>query len=154
PAIYLQLKEKLDPPDALAVTNEIIIAVSSDVDRAFDKKHGLMKIQDPFQRWQKYRNNLTAEGFGLFNKITNVEVSPERMHYVVSRCIFHDFLTQAGAPEINHFICDYDIMAHGRLFPEFDFSRNGSLENTMGHGNACCHYTWEVKPKPDLTISG
>ncbi|HEX3047957.1 MAG TPA: hypothetical protein VHY08_24610, partial [Bacillota bacterium] len=47
PAIYLQLKEKLDPPDALAVTNEIIIAVSSDVDRAFDKKHGLMKIQDP-----------------------------------------------------------------------------------------------------------
>jgi hypothetical protein len=145
PAIYLQLKEKLDTPNALTVMNEIVIAISSDVDHATIKKHGLMKITDPFARWQKYRKELSAEGFGLFNKITDVEATQELMHYIVHRCIFHEFLTQAGAAEITHFICDYDRMAHEKLFPEYEFSRNGSWENTLGHGRDCCHYVWQVK---------
>jgi hypothetical protein len=88
---------------------------------------------------------LAAEGFGLFNDIRDVEVSEPRMHYIVYRCIFHDFMSQTGTPEITHLICDYDQLCHAKLFPEFEFSRNGAWENTLGHGNDHCHYLWRVK---------
>ncbi len=145
PAIYLVLKERFGTEIALPLIERVIVMVSTGVDSAFEEAHGLHRISDPLERWKAYRRGLSAGGFGRFNRMEDEEPSPDRMSYTVRRCIFHDCFTEAGAPEITRFICDYDRTAHERLFPELAFSRDGSWENSIGHGKDHCRYLWEKK---------
>ena len=145
PAIYLELKSVCDEETATKLIDEITVKVSSDVDHSFEQRHGLPEIADPFERWKTYRNGLAAGGFGRFNVMEDVEVSENRMAYIVRRCIFHDCFSDAGVPELTHHICDYDLNAHRKLFPELEFSRDGSSQNSIGHGKEYCRYVWERK---------
>ncbi len=145
PAIYLRLKAEFPESATMKAMNEIVIKVSWSVDLRFIKKHKLLSIENSFTRWRKYRNKLASEGFGLFNDIRDVEVTEQKMHYIVYRCIFHDFMSRTGVPELTRLICDYDKLCQAKLFPELEFDRNGAPENTLGHGSDCCHYLWQLK---------
>jgi len=145
PAMYLKLKKKFQSDKAFEIMNEIIISVSFTFDNNTSKKHNLFIINDPFERWLKYRSTLIANGFGAFNDIDDVYISKERIHYVVNRCIFNDFFTETGTPELTKLICDYDKLYHSGIFKEFYFDRNGSWNNTIGYGNKICHYVWKDK---------
>ena len=145
PVFYLNFKKKFDDEKALEIINEIIIKISFTFDNNTSKKNYLSIIRDPFERWLKYRSTLIAEGFGAYNKIEDVYINRNRMHYIVKRCIFHDFFVETGTPELTPLICDYDQLYHSSIFKEFYFDRNGSWKNTIGHGAEVCHYVWKDK---------
>lgn len=145
PAIYLELTKRFGTKTALTLIDRVIVMVSTRVDRAFEEVHGLHRIPDPFERWKAYRRGLSESGVGRFNLMEDEEPNPDRMSYTVRRCIFHDCFTEAGVPELTRFICDYDLTARARPFPEFVFSRDGSPDNCIGHGEDSCRYLW-VRP--------
>jgi hypothetical protein len=142
-ALYLNLKKKVTKEKALEIMKQIVIRLSSSIDYSIARKSLLFAIPDPFERWIRYRSGLITDGFGLYNEIEDVYISWERIHYVVKRCIFHDAFVEAGTPELTHLICDYDQTFHNTLFKEYYFDRNGSWNNTIGHGAEICHYVWK-----------
>ena len=144
-AFFLQLKYNFPVPIAMEVMNEIVIKVSFMVDLSFAKKYKLMSVKDPFERWCTFRKALTLTDFGPFNKMEDLEINEEKMHFIVTRCIFHDCFSEVGTPEITKLICNYDKIFYDHLFRELEFNRNGSWENTIGHGMECCHYMWKRK---------
>lgn len=145
PAFYLLFKNKFDTDKALEITNEIVKIISHTFDYNTSKKNSMFIINDPFERWLKYRSTLIADGFGAYNEVEDVYISRNRMHYIVKRCIFHDFFKETGTPELTPLICDYDQLYHSTMFKEFYFDRNGSWKNTLGHGAEVCHYVWKDK---------
>ncbi|MBN2440156.1 MAG: L-2-amino-thiazoline-4-carboxylic acid hydrolase [Spirochaetales bacterium] len=141
--IYITLKRKADNEKAFRIMKEIVMKLSYTMDYSMAKKHLFFEISDPFQRWIRYRSVLITEGFGVYNEIEDVYISNERIHYTVKRCIFHDVFTAAKTPELTALICDYDQTFHGTVFKEYYFDRNGSWNNTIGHGADICHYVWK-----------
>jgi len=145
PSLYLAFLKKFNKEEALSIMNEIVLKVAYTVDYESSKKHYLFTIKDPFERWLKYRSILITHGFGPHNEVEDVYISKTRMHYIVKRCIFHDFFKETGTPELTPMICDYDFIYHSALFKEFYFDRNGSNKNTLGYGADVCHYVWKDK---------
>ena len=91
PGFYLGFKKKYPPDKALEIMNELIKIISHTFDTDTSKKNFIFTIEDPFERWLKYRSTLIAEGFGAYNDVEDVYISRSRMHYIVKRCIFNDF---------------------------------------------------------------
>lgn len=151
-AIYFNLQEKLGKEKALEISGEVIIKASLEADYSFMKKYKMHKIKDPFERWKKYRKALACEE--KFNETQDIEVSECRLHYIVKRCIYNDFFTEVGAPELTGFICESDrIFFSDMLFRDLNFHRGDSWRNTIGYGSETCCYIWEPKREPVNTGS-
>ena len=79
---------------------------------------------------------------GKFQEVEVVARSGDRCHVRMHRCVYHEFFTELGHPEITYAICDSDQIFYDALFPEYRFDRNGSWKNTIAHGAPCCDYVW------------
>ncbi|EHP85466.1 L-2-amino-thiazoline-4-carboxylic acid hydrolase [Methanotorris formicicus] len=61
-----------------------------------------------------------------------------KRHFIIKECIFHDFFTGVGIPELTKLFCEIDKVFFSKAFPEFEFHRNGSWENTIAYGKDFC----------------
>jgi hypothetical protein len=56
-----------------------------------------------------------------------------------------DFMQEAGTPELTRIFCASDHEFSPKAFPEFEFSRGDSPENTLAYGKTRCEYLFKKK---------
>lgn len=140
PALCLDLKRRLG--DRAPVVNLVAAVVNAAHEQA-SRTAGLHHLADPCERWHAYFDRMLVRGAGAYNENECVSLDPQRFHARVYRCVFAELAQETGVPELGGLVCDLDISFHQRLFPTFQFHRNGSVRNTLAHGGVCCEYVWE-----------
>ncbi|MBN1413227.1 MAG: L-2-amino-thiazoline-4-carboxylic acid hydrolase [Spirochaetales bacterium] len=143
PAFYLNFRKKFTGEQSMEFMKYIVHEISNVFDYNLSRKFKFQEIKDPFKRWLRYRSTLITESFGPFNEFEDVYISKDRMHFIVKRCVFHDFFSAVGTPELTVLICNHDQVYLNHIFKELYFDRNGSWKNTMGCGAKECHYVWK-----------
>ncbi len=98
-----------------------------------------------------FRKGMEQIAVSRFNKREYITIDETTCHFIVKRCITHDFFKEAGTPELIRFFCQGDEIFYADVFPELEFSRGDSWENTMAYGKDHCEYLVNMKkgdPRP------
>ena len=140
PGIYVTLTGRLGRKKALEIMDAIMrsLGLNELVHQA--ESVGLGSMADGGQRMDAYRECMVEKHIGDFNEFDYVSQGQDRLHFRVSRCVFHTFFVEMGTPELTRTFCDIDRVFFERYFPEYEFHRNGSWCNTLGYGRDSCEY--------------
>ena len=95
-------------------------------------------------------NNRT--GLVRWNKMQVVERSARRFEIKITRCMFHEFATAVGAPELTPVVCQIDnAMFNSYLPDEMTFDR-GLLGGRIADGKRECNFVWELRTPPGPSV--
>ena len=100
---------------------------------------------EPMEKLTVFNNIMSKKGIAKFNKLEYIRQDEDICHFIIRRCVFHDFFTEVGVPELTKLFCEVDKVFFSKAFPEFEFHRNGSWENTIAHGKDYCDFVFEKK---------
>jgi hypothetical protein len=92
-----------------------------------------------------FNNLMDKKGAPQFNKREYVKQNNNICHFIITRCVFYDFFTEAGTPELTRLFCEVDREFFPGAFPDFRFYRDGSWENTIAYGKNQCEFVFERK---------
>jgi hypothetical protein len=123
------------------------------------------------EQWSHMKSMRTAERSGMarlmafhdlmdewgaprFNTRIYKEKTDSRCHFVISRCVFMDFFTEVGAPELTKCFCKVDRRFFPDAFPDFKFHRGDSWENKIAYGKSQCEFVFEKKTTGRSHASG
>lgn len=142
PAIYLQLKSRLGPEKALEAMGEILTTIGvREVSRTL--KTVPDGPADPMDRLHAFYEKANREAPNKFIPRTTIEKTADRYHFRITRCIFHEFFTAVGTPELTQLVCAIDEAFFPAEFRELTFHRDGSLDHTIGRGNRTCEFVYD-----------
>ncbi len=143
-AIYLKLLDRFDRQIAL----EKYQRISMDFGFALQKQtYDSLPIShlSGIERFMAYRKRMDRSDADRFNQKEYLAVDHRSCHYVIKKCIAHDFFSEAGTPELTRFFCKGDELFFTEAFPDLEFTRGDSWENTIAFGKDHCEYILEVK---------
>ncbi len=144
PAIYLKLVDRFGRQAALEkyqrITDDFGFALEK---RAFTS-YGISNLTG-IERFTAFRKRMEQTAADRFNVREYLEVNETTCHYILKRCVAHDFFSEAGTPELTRFFCRGDELFFGSAFPDLVFTRGDSWENTMAYGKDHCEYLLKVK---------
>jgi hypothetical protein len=142
PALVKVLGETVGRDDALSIVHEVLVAVGCQEQaghlRALEKTDLL-----GMARLMAFHDLMDEVGAPRFNERSYITKSDEVCHFVIRRCIFNDFFTETGVPELTRAFCEVDKVFFPAAFPDFAFHRAGSWENTIAYGEDQCEFIFE-----------
>jgi hypothetical protein len=144
PAIYLELKERLGADRALAAVGESITAIG------LREVTGTLRSlpaapPDPMDHLQAFYQAANQKPPNVFMARTTTWQTADRFRFRITRCLFHEFFTAVGTPELTQLFCAIDEEFFPRAFPQLAFHRDGTLNNTIGRGNTVCQFAFDRK---------
>jgi len=80
-----------------------------------------------------------------FNVREYLIVDETTCHYILKRCVAHDFFSEAGTPDLTRFFCQGDELLFTEAFPDLEFTRGDSWENTIAYRKDHCEYMLKLK---------
>lgn len=137
---YIRLKEKLGQDKAYEIMRVLILCLSSSTMQGF-----LRTVEAPrtFENLISYQQFTNKFGPTRWNKMEVLEQSEHRYEYRVHNCMFHDFNTHFGIPEMTKLMCGVDNSVFNTYLPEkLTFHRNG-IGNRIADGSPTCHFVIE-----------
>lgn len=96
-------------------------------------------------RLMGFNERMDRKGTPRFNKREYVKQDERICHFLITRCLFHDFFTEAGTPELTKVFCEVDRRFFPEAFPGFRFHRGDSWENTIAYGKDHCEFIFEKR---------
>ena len=96
-------------------------------------------------RLMAFHDLMDDRGAPQFNTRIYREKTASRCHFVITRCVFVDFLSTVNAPELARFFCKVDRRFFPDAFPDFEFHRGDTWENTIAYGKPECEFVFEKK---------
>ncbi|MBN2098249.1 MAG: L-2-amino-thiazoline-4-carboxylic acid hydrolase [Dehalococcoidia bacterium] len=145
-AIYLDLVDRMGREKAFAAMRRILVPIGCSEQWAHLRSLGDV-AETPMGRLMAFHNLMDKRGAPQFNQREYFELSESVCHFAIKRCVFHDFFTQAGTPELTRLFCEVDRDFFGAAFPELSFHRGDSWQNTIAYGRGFCTFIFE-KPFP------
>jgi L-2-amino-thiazoline-4-carboxylic acid hydrolase len=144
PAIYLELKERLGADKALAAVRESITAIG--LREVTGTLRSLPVVPpDPMDHLQAFYRVANQEPPNVFMARTTTRQTADCFRFRITRCLFHEFFTAVGTPELTQLFCAIDEEFFPRAFPQLAFHRDLTLNNTIGRGNAACQFAFDRK---------
>ena len=138
-ALYLGLTERLGPERALEVMRRILVPLGyATIRQAYDSFH--LSHLSGMARLLAFRSNMEEREEDRYNTREYLASDDTTCHYVITRCLVHEFFTEAGTPALTKLICAADEAFYPQAFPDFTFSRGDSWENTIAYGKDRCEY--------------
>ena len=143
-AIYLSICERVGKDKAFQIVRKVLVPIGCDTVRkrlnALDLSglHGM-------ERLMKFNHFMQTNDEAKYNLREYVVTDHQTCHYVIKRCVVHDFFTEAGTPELTRLICEVDQVFFPEAFPDFLFDRGDSWENTMAYGKKHCDFILKIK---------
>ena len=147
-AIYLELIGRIGKEEAFEAMQRILVPIGCNEQWAHLRSLG-NAAQTPMGRLMAFHQLMDKKGAPQFNQREYLERSENVCHFAIKRCIFHDFFTQAGTPELTKLFCEVDRQFFGPAFPDLKFHRGDSWENTIAYGRESCTFIFE-KTCPSL----
>lgn len=143
-ATYLNLVEKLGKEKAFEIMRKILIPISISEQQ---QKLATLDLSDRrgMDRLMAFRESERKDGVGRFNQETFIKQSSDILHYQVTDCFYACFFQEAGTPELTKLLCESDREFYPKAFPDLEFHRGSSWENTIGCGKDHCEFIFEKK---------
>ena len=138
-AMYLRLIERLGREQAFAVMRKILLPIGDATSRRFYDSLDLSHVSG-IERFMAFKTRMQDTVEDRFNVREYITVDATTCHYVIRRCLAHDFFSEAGTPELTRLICEADQVFFPAAFPDLTFSRGDSWENTIAYGRDHCEY--------------
>lgn len=139
PAVYLQLKRRLGPEQALGAVRQIVKTIGlREMNRTLESVPS--PPADPIRHFAAAYETALQKPPDKFIPHTIVEHTADRYHFRISGCIFHEFFTAVGTPELTQLFCEIDEAFFPVGFPELTFHRDGDMAHTIGRGHATCEF--------------
>jgi len=99
----------------------------------------------PMEKLMTFNNLMDRRGASRFNRRKYVKLNDDVCHFIITRCVFKDFFTEAETPELTKLFCEVDKKFFPKAFPEFKFHRGNSWENTIAYGKDYCEFIFKRK---------
>ena len=144
PALYQELGERIGRDAAFEVVEELLVSIGC----AEQWDH--LNSMDPaggsqMERLMAFNELMDQKGAPRFNRREYAERDENTCHFLITRCVFNDFFTEAGTPELTKLFCEVDRKFFPEAFPDFRFHRGDSWKNTIAYGKDRCEFVFEKK---------
>jgi hypothetical protein len=144
PALYGSLGRRIGRDQASQAMHEIIVSVGWS--EQWDHLNSMHLTEATgMERLVAFNKLMDREGAPRYNKREYVRQDDSICHFRITRCIFSDFFTEAGTPELTRSFCEVDRRFFPEAFPDFRFDRGDSWENTIAHGKSHCEFVFEKR---------
>ncbi|OAG27249.1 L-2-amino-thiazoline-4-carboxylic acid hydrolase [Thermodesulfatator autotrophicus] len=142
-ALYQELQNLKGKEMAYEIIKKILIPLG-----CAEQKRYLEKLtksgQTPMERLIAFNDLMEKEGALKFNTYEYLTKGPDKAHFIVKRCVFYEFFSETGVPELTKIFCEIDGVFLSEAFPEIKFHRGHSKENTIAFGRKHCDFIFEA----------
>lgn len=138
--MYLRLKERIGQEKAYEIIRAIVIPLGLALQQG---NFRAVEARRTFENLITYQQRTHREGPTRWNKMEILQQSDDRYELRVHYCLFYDFYTQLGVPELTALMCAVDNAIFNSYLPEeVTFHRNG-LGSRIVDGAPACHFVIE-----------
>jgi hypothetical protein len=146
PAIYGALGDKMGRDEAFKVIEDLLISIGCQ--EQWDHLDAMDLVgTSPMERLMAFNERMDQKGAPRFNRREYVKQDDDVCHFLITRCVFNDFFTEAGTPELTRVFCEVDRRFFPDAFPDFRFHRGDSWENTIAYGKDHCEFVFEKRSR-------
>ena len=143
-AVYLELQTKFGKEKAFEIIKNILIPIGYNAQ--WEHFQSLeVSGKKPMKKLMAFNDLMDRKGAPQFNKRIYKKQDDNICHFVIKRCVFKDFFTEVGTPELTKLFCEVDREFFPKAFPEFEFHRGSSWENTIAYEKDHCEFIFERK---------
>ena len=144
PALYIELAETIGKHKAFEVLERLLVSIGCQ--EQWDHLNS-MEMPEPsgMGRLMAFNELMDQKGAPRFNRREYVKQDDKMCHFVITRCVFYDFFSEVGTPELTKLFCEVDRRFFPEAFPDFRFHRGDSWENTIAYGKDLCEFVFEKK---------
>ena len=143
-AVYVGLGEKIGKEKAFEVVKSILVPIG--VNEQWNHLNSLRLSKNTgMARLMAFHNLMDKKGAPQFNRREYVKQNSNICYFIITRCVFYDFFTEAGTPELTKLFCEVDREFFPAAFPDFKFDRGSSWENTIAYGKEHCDFIFTEK---------
>ena len=140
--LYIRLKDRVGREKAYEIMRAVILPIALAVQQG---NFRCVEAGRTFENLINYQQRTNREGPTRWNRMEIDEQSEKRYAFRVKNCLFYDFFSGIGAPELTKFMCATDNAVFGTYLPEeITFHRNG-LSHTIADGAPECRFVIEYK---------
>ena len=144
PALYIELGKRIGRDMAFEVMEELLISIGCN--EQWDYLNSMDVAEGAgMERLMVFNKLMDQKGAPRFNKREYVKQDENICHFLITRCVFNDFFTEAGTPELAKLFCEVDRRFFPEAFPDFRFHRGNSWENTIAYGKDHCEFVFEKR---------
>ena len=144
PALYNELGNRIGRDQAFQVMSELLVSIGCNEQwrhlNSIDTTDGT-----GMERLMAFNRLMDQKGAPRFNRREYVVQDEIICHFLITRCVFYDFFTETGTPELTKAFCEVDRAFFPEAFPNFRFHRGGSWENTIAYGKDHCEFLFEKR---------
>ena len=138
--MYIRLKSKVGQEKAYEIVRAFVLPIGLAVQQG-----NFRNVESPrtFENLIAYQQRTNREGPTRWNEMEVVEQGDQKYEFRVKNCMFHEFYTQLGIPELTKLMCEVDNVIFNTYLPEeVTFHRNG-IGNRIVDGATECHFVIE-----------
>lgn len=144
PAIYLKLVDRFGRETALDKYQRITADFGFGLEKQALDSLPISNLTG-MERFMAFRKHMEQTDADRFNVREYLNVDATICHYILKRCVAHDFFSEVGTPELTRFFCKGDETFFAAAFPDLEFTRGDSWENTIAYGKDHCEYILKAK---------
>jgi len=138
--LYIRLKEKLGPEKGLEVMRAVILTGGAAIQQSGFRTVEAGRTWENLIHFQQ-RNN--REGATRWNEMEVITQNEAAYEIRVTRCLFLEFFSELGIPELTKSICALDNLIFSSYLPEEVTFHRGGLRQRMSDGGAECRFVME-----------
>jgi hypothetical protein len=143
-AVYVGLGGEIGKGKAFKVVKRILVPIG--FNEQWHHLNSLRLYKDTgMARLMAFHNLMDKKGAPQFNRREYVKQNTNICHFIITRCVFYDFFTEVGTPELTKLFCEVDREFFPVAFPDFRFDRGNSWENTIAYGKDQCDFIFTKK---------
>ena len=143
-AVYAGLLEKIGKEKAFEAVRKILVPIG--LNEQWNHLNSLRLSEDTgMTRLMAFNDLMDKKGAPQFNRREYIKQNTNICHFIITRCVFYDFFTEAGTPELTKLFCEVDREFFPGAFPDFTFGRGSSWENTIAYGKDHCDFIFAKK---------
>lgn len=143
-SIYLNLSDKVGGEKAFEIIRRILVPIGTN-EQLENLKSWNISHKKGMDKLLAFYEFMGKGGVGKFVQRMIIEKNHSNLSYEVRDCFFSRFYKEAGTPELTQLFCEVDREFFPKAFPDFEFHRGSSWENTLAYGKDHCKFIFEKK---------
>lgn len=147
--VYINLKKKIGQHRAFEIMR---VALLTGGTASQNLQFDTVNMARNFQNFSALEIENNRNGLVRWNTMEIVERSALRFEIKITRCMFHEFASAVGIPEMTPIVCQIDnAMFNSYLPDEMTFDRGG-IGQRIADGKHACNFIWQMRQAAETPI--
>lgn len=139
--VYIQLKERIGQAAAFEILR---VALLTGGIAQWNFAYESRTRERSFANLCDQELAVNETGLTRWNTMEIVERTDRRFEVRVTRCLYHQFATAAGVPELTPAVCQIDNAGFNSYLPDRVIFHRGGPGRRIADGAKECHFVWEL----------